>query len=66
VYHGHAGAIRRLLDEFTRELFPQERPSVIGTGGFARLLEPEKLFDEIVPELVLLGLQHAEQLNRES
>jgi type III pantothenate kinase len=65
VYHGQVGAIRQLVAELTREAFAGERPAVIGTGGFARLLEVEKLFDEIVPELVLLGLKHAEELNRE-
>ena len=65
VYHGHVGAIRQLLGELTREAFAGQRPHVVGTGGFARLLELEKLFDEIVPELVLLGLKHADQLNRE-
>jgi len=65
VYHGHVGAIRHLLVELTREAFAGLRPHVVGTGGFAGLLEPEKLFDEIVPELVLLGLKHAERLNRE-
>ena len=65
VYHGHVGAIRQLLGELTREAFAGQRPYVVGTGGFARLLETEKLFDEIVPELVLLGLKHAERLNRE-
>jgi type III pantothenate kinase len=65
VYHGQAGAIRRLVDEITREVFAGEKCPVIGTGGFARLLEPEKLFDEIVPELVLIGLRHAEELNRD-
>lgn len=66
VFHGHAGAIRRLVDELTREVFNGEKPSVIGTGGFARLFEAEKLFDEIVPELVLAGLRYAEELNREA
>jgi type III pantothenate kinase len=65
IYHGHVGAIRQLVHELSREAFAGERPQVIGTGGFARLLEPEKLFDEIVPELVLLGLQHADEINRE-
>lgn len=65
LYHGHAGAIRRLLDELAREAFEGQRPHVAGTGGFARLLEPENLFDEIVPELVLLGLKRAEEINRE-
>jgi type III pantothenate kinase len=66
VFHGHAGAIRRLIDDLTREVFNGEKPSVIGTGGFARLFEAEKLFDEIVPELVLAGLKYAEELNREA
>lgn len=64
VFHGQAGAIRRLIDELTREAFGNEPRSVIGTGGFARLLMAEGLFDEVVPELVLLGLKHADDLNR--
>ena len=66
VYHGHVGAIRHLLGELAREAFGGVRPYVVGTGGFAGLLEEEKLFDELVPELVLLGLKHAERGNRES
>lgn len=66
VYHGHVGAIRHLLGELAREAFGGVRPYVVGTGGFAGLLEGEKLFDELVPELVLLGLKHAERINRET
>jgi type III pantothenate kinase len=66
VYHGHVGAVQQLLGELADEVFGGERPYVVATGGFARLFEAEKLFDEIVPELVLLGLKHAEQLNREA
>ncbi len=65
IYHAHVGAVRQLVDVLAREAFPGTKPVVIATGGFARMLEPEKLFDEIVPELVLLGLRHAEELNRE-
>ncbi len=64
LYHGHVGAIRQLVAELTREGFAGVKPVVIGTGGFARMFETEKLFDEIVPELVLFGLKHAELLNR--
>lgn len=66
VYLGHVGAIRHLLFELTREVFGGVRPYVVGTGGFARMLDAEKLFDEVVPELVLLGLKQAEQMNRET
>jgi type III pantothenate kinase len=66
IFHGHVGAIRHLLGELGNEVFGGVRPHVIGTGGFARLFEGEKLFAEIVPELVLLGLKHAEQLNRDA
>ena len=38
---------------------------MIGTGGFSHMLEEERLFDEIVPELVLLGLRQAEAMNRD-
>ncbi len=65
LYHGHVGAIRQLLTELTREVFPANKPYVFGTGGFSRMFQREDIFDEIVPELVLAGLKHAEQLNRE-
>jgi type III pantothenate kinase len=63
LYHGHVGAIRHLLAVLVSENFPSARPVIIGTGGFARMFAEAKLFDEIVPELVLFGLQHAVALN---
>lgn len=63
LYHGHAGAIRHLLATLTAESFGGAKPVVVGTGGFARMFEAERLFDEVVPELVLLGLRHAARLN---
>lgn len=66
LYHGHVGGIRHLIATFTSENFHGVRPQVIGTGGFARMFEQEKLFDEIIPELVLFGLKQAEWLNRET
>ena len=66
LYFGHVGAIRQLSSELTREAFPNSKPVIVATGGFSRMLESEKLFDEVVPELVLFGLKHAEQLNRET
>jgi type III pantothenate kinase len=66
LYHGHAGAIRHLIDRLSQEVFPAVRPRIIGTGGFARMFEEERLFDDIVPELVLWGLKRAEAMNREA
>jgi type III pantothenate kinase len=66
LYHGHVGAIRHIVAGLTHEAFAGEKPRVVGTGGFARMLGDERLFDEMVPELVLLGLKHAEFLNREA
>lgn len=63
LYFGHTGAIRQLTAGLSREAFPGLKPVVIGTGGFARMFESEEVFDEIVPELVLLGLRHAALLN---
>lgn len=63
LYHGHAGAIRHLLVTLAAESFGEAKPVVVGTGGFARMFEAERLFDEVVPELVLLGLRHAARLN---
>lgn len=66
LYYGHTGAIRHVLATLKNEVFPGGNPRVIGTGGFARMFEEEKLFDEIVPELVLWGLKQAEAMNHEA
>jgi len=63
LYHGHVGAVRHLLEVLADECFPSTRPLVLGTGGFARMFADAALFDEIRPELVLLGLQRALELN---
>jgi len=64
LFHGHVGAIRYLVEQLRREAFPDAAPYLIGTGGFARMFDHEKLFDEIMPELVLWGLKYADALNR--
>jgi len=66
LYHGHSGAISHIVAGLTAEVFGGQKPRVVGTGGFARMLEEERLFDEVVPELVLLGLRHAEHLNQDA
>jgi type III pantothenate kinase len=64
LYYGTLGMMRSLATLVTKEHFAEERPLIIGTGGFGRLFEEEELFDEFVPELPLLGLSRALQLSQ--
>jgi hypothetical protein len=36
---------------------------VIGTGGFSRLFDRDKVFDVLLPDLILVGLERALSLN---
>ncbi|UOF00720.1 type III pantothenate kinase [Bdellovibrio reynosensis] len=63
LFYGHLGTIKELSERITKECFQDEKPLVIGTGGFAYLFEKEKIFDEIVPDLVLKGMLIALQYN---
>lgn len=63
LYFGHIGQIREITKRITQECFPNEKPFIIGTGGFAGLFEKEKVFDTIHPDLVLTGLIQALKLN---
>jgi type III pantothenate kinase len=65
VFFGQAGAMKHIVALMIDEVFGGRRPWIVGTGGFCRLFERENLFDEIVPDLVLRGLWHAERMNRE-
>ncbi len=64
IYYGNAGAIKEFCWQYERQLFKGEKPIIVGTGGFARTFENYGLFDEIVPELVLLGVKNALEMNR--
>lgn len=55
LFYGHLGTIRELCTRIAKECFPNEEAFVIGTGGFAYLFEKEKIFDVILPDLVLKG-----------
>lgn len=63
LYHGQIGMVREIKSKIIREAFADEVPVVIGTGGFARLFENVKLFDEINQTLVLEGLCQAYLMN---
>lgn len=62
LYYGTLASMRSLLAALTKEHFAESKPVVVGTGGFGRLFEDERLFDEFIPELALLGLRRAVEL----
>ena len=64
LYHGTLASVRSLLASITLEHFEGSKPVVLGTGGFGRLFEAERLFDAFVPELSLIGLRRAAILSQ--
>jgi type III pantothenate kinase len=63
LYFGQLGAFREMINGMQAEAFSGESMVVIGTGGFAQLYRDRKLFDAIMPDLVLQGLLRAYQLS---
>jgi type III pantothenate kinase len=63
LYHGNIAVLRHLCGEVRAQYFAGKPTVLVGTGGFARLFEEEKIFDAYVPELVLIGLREALALN---
>jgi type III pantothenate kinase len=59
LFYGHFGALKEVISEFKKDVFPGEAVTVIGTGGFAQLYKEKSLFDALLPDLVLHGLYHA-------
>lgn len=65
IYFGTAGAIKEICSNISKETFKDDRPFVIGTGGFSKIFDNYKIFDETIPELTLLGVKKAIELNME-
>jgi type III pantothenate kinase len=55
--------VQELTREIRTQAFRGEPAVVIGTGGFSRLFERERLFDAVLPDLILVGLERALGLN---
>lgn len=66
LYYGQLGAMREITTRMTNECFLDEKPFIVGTGGFSSLFEKEKIFDAIIPDLVLKGNLIALRLNTNS
>src|SRR5262249_39090668 len=63
LYFGTRAVIQGLTRQIREQTFRGEPVVVIGTGGFSRLFEREDLFDFVLPDLVLNGLERALSLN---
>lgn len=64
LYYGTLATVSDLVARVAEVHFPKDAPMVIGTGGFGRLFENEKVFDAFVPELSLMGLSRAIALSQ--
>ncbi|MBS1969433.1 MAG: type III pantothenate kinase [Bdellovibrionales bacterium] len=63
LYYGHIGTIKEISERISKEAFDGDKPFIIGTGGFSNLFEKEKIFDVIIPDLVLKGLLCSLKMN---
>ena len=63
LYFGNVGMVKEIKARLIEEAFEGRACRVIGTGGFAGLFDKAGLFDAIVPELVLNGLNFALKMN---
>ena len=63
LYWSNVGMVRELSQRISEEVFKDEAPLIVATGGFAHLFDREALFDHVVPDLILEGLLEALRLN---
>ena len=63
LYWSNVGMVRELVSRISAEVFAEEAPLVIATGGFSNLFHREDLFDHVVSDLILVGLIEALRLN---
>ena len=63
LYWSNVGMVKELVQRISDEVFSDDRPLVIATGGFCHLFNREKLFDRVAPDLILTGLLEALRLN---
>lgn len=67
LYFGAIGMVKevksRLIDECFNGGHGDNKPVVVATGGFSGLFERTGLFDAVIPDLVLKGLNFALKMN---
>lgn len=63
LYFGYLGLVRELVGRIGSEAFGGKEHRVVATGGYSQLYKEEKLFDDIIPDLVLQGVNKMLELN---
>ena len=63
LYYGTLGAIKEIINNLQQQSFKGKKTIIIGTGGFTSIYRNTKIFDEIIPDLVLKGLFIANHMN---
>ncbi len=63
LYFGTIGQIKEIASRISQEVFQDQPPILIGTGGLASLFTSAGVFDEETPDLVLTGLHLALKMN---
>lgn len=64
LYYSQLATIKALSKDIKAEYWPQQKSLLIGTGGFSHLFTETKIFDAILPDLVLHGLRLALGMNQ--
>ncbi len=63
LYFGYLGLVRELVAKIGKEAFGDFDCRVVATGGHSQLYDKENLFDDIVPDLVLQGVNTMLEMN---
>lgn len=63
LYYGTLGMIKEVVRCITADIFLEDPPLVIATGGLSRLFQDQQIFYSIDPDLVLKGLFLSLSLN---
>jgi len=64
LYHGTLGAMNEIIRRLQKDVYANQKPVIIGTGGFTSIYRNENIFDQIIPDLVLKGLYLAQRMNQ--
>lgn len=63
IYYAQLGLIEEMIKQTKSEYKITNKLTVVATGGFSNLFGQSKVFDYLIPELVLLGVKQMLEMN---